>query len=71
MSNFNPSKIEHSMKGITFPATKGSIMESARSNNAGEQEMEILKKLPDQEYASQEDIMGALKNGGSSKEEKH
>lgn len=63
MANFNPTKIEESIKGIDFPASKEDILNRARENNADQTELDVLSGLPDQEYASPSDITQALGGG--------
>lgn len=60
MANFNPAKIEESIKGITFPASKEDILECAQGNNADQEELDALERLPDQEYNRPTEIVEAL-----------
>lgn len=62
MANFNPAKIEESIKGIDFPASKEDILNRARENSAAQEEMDALEGLPDQEYTTPTDITQALGN---------
>lgn len=46
--------------GLDYPASKDSIVNSARDANLGPTLQEALKKLPDREYADAEDLTKAL-----------
>lgn len=62
MVNINPAKIEESIKGIDFPASKEDILSRARENSADQEELNVLSGLPDQKYTSITDITQALKS---------
>lgn len=60
MAHFNPAKIEEAIKGISFPAQKEDIMNCARGNNAGTEELSALQRLPEKEYTNPTDITQAM-----------
>lgn len=68
MANFNPAKVEEAIKGITFPASKDDLLECARGNNADQEELDALERLPDQEYDNPTEITEALSDEDSSDE---
>ncbi len=48
----NPDFIEAQkyLSGIDYPATKGDLVERARSQGAGEDVVQALERIPDREY---------------------
>jgi Protein of unknown function (DUF2795) len=48
----NPDFIEAQkyLSGIDYPATKGDLVERARSQDAGEDVVQALERIPDREY---------------------
>ncbi|MCC8404039.1 DUF2795 domain-containing protein [Paraburkholderia sp. MMS20-SJTN17] len=44
--------VQKALKGVSYPADKNSLLESARSNGADEDTMRRLQDLPDQQYQS-------------------
>lgn len=48
----NPDFIEAQkyLSGIDYPATKGDLIERARSQGAGEDVVQALERIPDREY---------------------
>jgi hypothetical protein len=54
------SLIQKSLKGIHYPANKSDLMKTAKSNNASQDVMDILKKLPDQSFPSPIDVNKAI-----------
>lgn len=72
MANFNPVEIEKALGGMDFPADKEAILNKARENGAGEEEMGALEGLPEREYNSPTEITEALSevegNGGESEQ---
>lgn len=65
MANFNPAKIEEAVKGIDFPASKEDLLNRARENNADQEELDALQRLPEREYNRPSDITQALGGGGN------
>jgi hypothetical protein len=45
------------LRGIDFPASKQDLLEKARSENAGEEVIQQIERMPDQEYQSMADVM--------------
>jgi hypothetical protein len=54
------SDISAHLKGIKLPANASAIRKHAKENGAPEEVLEILKELPDREYAAASDIATGL-----------
>lgn len=54
---FSPKQVTKSLRGIDFPASKEDLIEKARSENAGEEVIRHLERMPDQEYQNMADVM--------------
>lgn len=50
------AQIQLYLKGIHYPASKQNIINTARSNNAPENVMDYLNRLPDREYGRANDV---------------
>lgn len=62
MANFNPMNIEKALQGIDFPTDKEAVLDKARENGAGEEEITALEKLPEREYSNPTQITEALRS---------
>ena len=56
----SPIEIEKFLKGMNYPANKGDIIAKARENDASEEVISALEKMPDREYESPADVNRAL-----------
>lgn len=52
----SPANVTHHLKGMDFPASRSYIERQAKENGADEDVMDIIRKLPDQEYDSMADV---------------
>ena len=52
----SPAAVEHYLKGIHYPASKGDLVEQARSNDAPDDVMHVLDQFEDKEYESTIDV---------------
>ena len=52
----NTAVIAQSLSGIDFPANKQKLAEYARQNNADQDVLEVINKMPDSEYTSMADV---------------
>lgn len=48
----NPIQVQKYLGGLDYPAKKQDIVEKARQKGADNDIMQILQKIPDQEYSS-------------------
>lgn len=55
----SPIEVQHYLKGADYPADKNALTETARRNGAPNEVMEILQKLPGDNYKSPADVMKA------------
>jgi len=53
------ANVTHHLKGMAFPAPKAKLLERARNAGAGQDAIEELECLPDQEFASLADVLRA------------
>lgn len=52
----SPAQIEKHLGGIDYPASKQKLVQHAREQNAPEEVMQVLDRLPEQEYGSPADV---------------
>jgi hypothetical protein len=52
--------VEKTLKGLDFPADKETILNKARENGAGDDEISVLEELPEKEYGDMAEIDEAL-----------
>ncbi|MBW7849826.1 MAG: DUF2795 domain-containing protein [Rhodospirillales bacterium] len=48
--------IAQSLAGIDFPANRSKIIEYAKKNNANQNLLDALQKMPDEQYTSMADV---------------
>lgn len=60
MGGHSPANVTHHLKGIDFPADKNDLVEHARGNGADGEVIDVLKKMPDGQYATMADVMKGL-----------
>ncbi|MHB8110942.1 MAG: DUF2795 domain-containing protein [Syntrophorhabdaceae bacterium] len=58
----SPAAVENYLKGIDFPANKKKLMQQARDNDAPEDVMHTIERLPEQQYNSPIDVSKAMKD---------
>ena len=61
MGGHSTSNVMHHLKGVSFPATRDDLSKLAKKNHADKEIMDVIHKMPEQEYASVAEI---LKGGG-------
>ena len=69
MEGTNPIDVEKTLTGIDFPANKEAILNKARENGAGDNEIKALEGLPEQEYADAAEVAQALAGENEEEEE--
>lgn len=52
----SPSNVAKYLKGIDFPAHREDLVKHAKKNDADEEVIDELKKMPDEEYGSMADV---------------
>ena len=62
MANMDPSKLQEYLRGMDYPANKQALLDKARENNAGDEEIALLGGLPDKEYGGPDEVMSAMKD---------
>jgi len=55
----SPTNVTHHLKGIHFPATKQDLIRQAERNGAGQDVLDVLKGMPDDEFDSIAAVMQA------------
>lgn len=58
----SPAAVENYLKGIDFPARKKDLLNQAKDNDAPQDVLRTIEKLPDREYGSPIDISKAMKD---------
>ena len=53
----SPTPIAHALKGIDFPADKQDLLDQAEENDAREEVMDMIDRMPEQEYQSMADVI--------------
>lgn len=55
-------EVQRALKGMSYPADKAALLESAKSNGAGDEVIAALKKLADGEYNGPADVSEGIGN---------
>ena len=53
-------KVQKSLGGISYPATKDQLVEHARSQHADRDVLDALQSIPDQEYDGPNEVSKAV-----------
>jgi hypothetical protein len=53
-------KVQKSLSGISYPATKEQLIEHARGNQADRDVLDALQAIPDREYDGPNDVSKAV-----------
>ena len=53
-------EVQKALGGISYPATKDQLIEHARRKNAGQDILDALQNLPDQEYDGPNEVSKAV-----------
>jgi hypothetical protein len=48
----NPVQVQKFLGGLDYPAAKEDILQKAKQEGADQNVLEVLEKIPDQDYAS-------------------
>ncbi len=56
MARVTAATLEKSIKGINFPASKQDLIQQAKSNNAGQDVIQEIENLPDQQFRTARDV---------------
>jgi hypothetical protein len=53
------SNVAQHLKGIDFPAKRDDLVKHAKKNEAGDDVLDVLKGLPEQDYNNMADVLKA------------
>ncbi len=56
----SPAHVQKFLAGLNFPATKKAVIDHARKNRADNNVIQMLEKIPDQEYQNPAEVSQAL-----------
>jgi hypothetical protein len=59
----SPDQIMKYAKGVNFPASKQNLVSAFKNNNAPQELISVLDKLPDKNYNSPQDLISGLTSG--------
>ncbi|QTP55067.1 DUF2795 domain-containing protein [Billgrantia sulfidoxydans] len=52
----SPANITHHLQGVDFPARRDDLIAQAQANGAEDEVLEVVRRLPEQEYESMADV---------------
>ncbi len=53
----SPANVATYLKGIDYPANKQDLLRHARQNGAEQDVVDVLERMPEQQYGNMEDVM--------------
>lgn len=68
LENVNPQDIQVYIRGVIYPTTKQEMLDRARENNAPEQVVRIIERLPGDTFEDYSEIMRAFGEGSQGNE---
>lgn len=57
MKDVNVKDVAQCLEGLDFPANKSQIIDQAKENEADDDTMKVLEKLPEREYRTMANVM--------------
>ncbi|UGB38715.1 DUF2795 domain-containing protein [Frateuria soli] len=53
----SPANVQKYLSGVDYPAEKQDLIEAARRNDAPDEVMQTIRKLPEDNYGGPQDVM--------------
>ena len=53
----SPANVQKYLSGVDYPAEKQDLIEAARRNDAPDEVMQTIRKLPEDHYGGPQDVM--------------
>jgi len=53
----SPANVQKYLSGVGYPADKQDLIEAARRNDAPDEVMQTIRKLPEEHYGGPQDVM--------------
>ena len=53
----SPANVQKYLSGVEYPAEKQDLIEAARRNDAPDEVMQTIRKLPEDNYGGPQDVM--------------
>ncbi|RJP47333.1 MAG: DUF2795 domain-containing protein [Armatimonadetes bacterium] len=66
----NPAMVQQYLEGADYPISKDQLVEYVQSKGAPEQAVDMLRKLPGENFSSPSEVSGALGQMGQQQGEK-
>ncbi|NJL83234.1 MAG: DUF2795 domain-containing protein [Chloroflexaceae bacterium] len=60
MAPANPVQIQKHLKGIDYPASKQDLVKHAQQQGAGDEVLDVLNQLPEEQYETPTDVSKAV-----------
>ena len=60
MAEPNPIDVQRYLGGVDYPASKETLVETARGGGADDEVLDALESLPDRDYDSPTDVTSAV-----------
>lgn len=60
MPKINPIQLQKYLVGVDYPASKEDLVKQARAHGADENDVQMLKNLPDQSFQTPADVSQAV-----------
>ena len=65
LRRMDPIKLQKALKGVSYPADKGTLLAAARNNGAGDDIVQNLESLGDAQFESPAKVNAAVKEAES------
>lgn len=52
----SPANVTQHLSGIDFPASRADLERHAKDNGAGDDVLDVIRNMPDQEYGNMADV---------------
>ena len=55
----SPANVQKYLHGADYPATRKDLLDQARRNDAPDEVMDVIQRMPDQEFGGPQEVMKA------------
>lgn len=59
-TDLSPAEVQEHLEGVDYPVEKQDLIRHAQDQNAPEEVMKVLRRIPEQQYDSPVDVSKAL-----------
>jgi hypothetical protein len=55
----SPANVQKYLRDVDYPATRTDLLDQARRNNAPDEVLDVIQRIPDHQFGGPQDVMKA------------